>query len=253
MFRRNKMIDANDTTFQEREKTLNGIRMTFAVDVLTNGMFDNIVFVEPTNCIVNSKFIAHYFATKDNFVRKERTDRTLVNVHANHSPNIPISFNNCKNGGLGFCASALRIIGSLRSMFIAFFATHVGLIDLHDVSQWLAKRFSLAGVSQAMQDKPSGFLRYADVLTKLKGTDTLLVGSKQIDGYKPFTKRNLAILENASNFCGKFLAAIGTLVMNAICEGKDFSTATMRAIDAVSPAHGFEMSKSNLFIGEDFG
>ena len=251
MLRCYEMVDTDETALEQRKEPLNSVGVTSTFDIFTRAMPDNVVVIQPLDSTVGLELVTHDRATDYHVVCDKGSNCLLVDMRNDSNPNITISFDQCQYGGFCCGVSSLRAFGSLREMLVLLFSAYVGFVNFDNILEACVEHIGLAGMTQPMKHKPRGFLGYANVFAELDGANTLLMRSEQPDCDEPFLKREFAVLKDTANLRRELLSAIGTLVMNAIREMKDFAVATtMRAVDTVFPSHLLEMMQAGFLVGE---
>lgn len=73
---------------------------------------------------------------------------------------------------------------------------------------------------------------------------------KHVHGVNPLTQWDVGVFKNRASAHGELLFAAGAVVSVAVLDGAGDVVAATRALDAVGPALGFEVSDRGLFVGE---
>jgi hypothetical protein len=107
-----------------------------------------------------------------------------------------------------FVGAALRSWRFLIGVFVLFFATYKRCIAFNGAFQRRIERFGARGVPNAMENVPSGLLRYLQVFCHRGAGDSLRMVADHPHCHEPFAERQFGVVKDGSDFDRKPLAAI---------------------------------------------
>jgi hypothetical protein len=243
---------ANDATFEDTPEALNGLSMNSADNVLVFGMIDCAVWEAKTNIPIANPLVGANQANlvRNGFIYESFQSRLLhvLNDTGNHVSLAPYSAND--NRFTGGRRAGLSI--TLVPMPVLGFAADERFVDFNDAAQ-LGFWFDQCD-PDFVSHQPRGFDRAkTHIAAKLTRAHSLFASQYQVSDFEPVAERLIRVLENGSGDAREAIAVHRTgaaLPMKAFigrCVVK-VSVAAARAIHAIRPAAGYQISLASLFV-----
>lgn len=235
MVNRNLKVDTNETSFQERPKTLNGVGVNIPVSILPLVVIYALVLSEMlVHTVVGNPFVGHDSRISVDMGFHHTLECASIDpINGGSNDNLVIAVKHTQHSGLVNPTSPE--MHSLAQMLIPVFAANESFIDLDNTIQRLVVPVC-KDVSNSVKHEPSSFLSDTNVSTQLHGRDALLVGRDQVESKEPLLQWEGRVLEDRTNANRERLTAISTLHQPATLEDVDFPKAsTMRADRFLAP------------------
>src|SRR5450759_2395121 len=236
MAKSDAMVLADDAAFQQAPKSLNAVRVDFAICVAHLMIDDGVrheglnseitaVLIRDEHGIVNINRLAHEFG-EALVIQLGLIDGLRHDLAA--------AFDHADNGNFGSAASAL-----VRACTLARFAADIALVHFHDA----AHKFRLFkhGIADTHPHRPCRVLVDLKVSGKLTGRQPFLGIQNERDGEEPDLKIKVGMVEDRVDGSTKCRVA-GVAVMPPLARHR--CCAVGRAIRATrlrAPAHSFDV------------
>lgn len=182
--------------------------------------------------------------------RNTRMDRAMHGVHIHignrRGERFATAFPHAEHGGFTDCAApGLELFSFVLGGLLA---TKVRFIYLNDTLQ--LREIIAARLAQAMQDKPRGFLRDADLFAELDRADAFARCNQQVHRVEPFVQRHVRPLKNRSGADGEILRAGVTAVVATLACPDALTARADRTPDTVRPEARLQIESRRLRVWE---
>ena len=192
VFRIDVLIDANQTTLQDRKEAFQRVRVNVIPYPFELGMVNGIVARDRHMLVASggigheAAFVVHVLAddAHGGLMVKERRADIAATFHKAHD-----------NRVMSATAEASRTLRLARMGQLSLVSLH----NLASAAQRADRTIRSHRKANAVAQMPSRFHAAAERPLKLAGGDAFLGRAKQMDGLKPEPKRKLAVLENRSH------------------------------------------------------
>ena len=246
------MVDAIDSTFQDRPHAFNSVGVDIAIHVFFCAVFHRVMVVEQS---VESGIAAVVVGMKNRSRFDIRENRTVdmvavggvqcrgnnaafpdgVRTRAFAHPN-----DGCFPNG---ATSGFEFLGFV---FVAFKATDKGFVHFDNAAQWVVGR--PAGFAQPLEHEPCRGLGNADLFGQLDAGDTLTGGDKQVHPINPLVERDMRAFHDGLGANGEDFHAGIAMIVTWTAFSYAFALLAMWALRAVWPALLFHERASDILI-----
>jgi len=256
IFGANLVEGANNAALQDRPETLNRVRVNRADNVLMRVVIDLLVreFLFQIVAIAGPRVGCQQANLVGNGLIDEFEHGFRVDALENLGDHFAFALNGAHDLDLAPTGIA-RTAAPLIPMAVLVLPADVGFVHLDNAHEFLKFRVLESG-ADAVAHVPSRLVgAEAHVAVDLPGADTLLTGRHEVDDAEPLPQINIRVLEDRPHEVrkpiGAPLAAVGAFpaVLHGL-EGIDARRATARAIGAIRPALGDQVTVAGILVGE---
>lgn len=202
------MIDAVNSTLQDRKITFDGIGINVAANIFLDRMVDSFMASKAlADLRIEFALIGAQIRLGRNLLFDDRLEVGGIDVRDVERCDATTAFDQCDNG---FVARQLLCVGSVLDL-----ASDIGFIRFNcfALAAQSAGQFPFThSLANAMRQEPCAFEGYTESAMQLVAANALLRGRHQIHRNQPIAQLDMATFEDSSDLNGEWLPASVALV-----------------------------------------
>lgn len=201
---------ADDAALENREVTLDGVRMNVSAHVFANLMVHGLMAQNPRLNGAHRALAIGYNVDVLRVLKLLSDDRLKrLAVHGRDMERAHAAVTLYQREHALFAHAATALMQALAGVLVLFLAAYVGRIRLNRAAARAEQAGGvLHGFADTVRHEPRRLIRHTEHALQLLGANALLAGRHELHGLKPYVQRDLGALEDGPDRDRKLAAAV---------------------------------------------